>query len=250
METGDEPSRHHGGPSTPDERSWRHPSEVHAPDRDRIPAVASPPPVRRRTAATIALLAVTSSVVLLIVALPGAVPAGTPEPEAEGSPTTLPVKGAGGKLRGVEVTSGMFAVPTAEVGAGATDRTVRSPDGTDHGSERIAEVPGLGVTILSSSGKPTRCTYMLLYDENEFRYLLRAGSLKVRDRSGAVLTVNGSIVIDPQDNGLIPLDVNGELDAVGVLLGPDDQTLGVVAEIRHSTVALLLPAVEKVICDA
>ena len=177
-------------------------------------------------------------------------PAGTPEPEAEGSPTTLPVKGAGGKLRGVEVTSGMFAVPTAEVGTGTTDRTVRSPDGTDHGSERIAEVPGLGVTILSSSGKPTRCTYMLLYDENEFRYLLRAGSLKVRDRSGAVLTVNGSIVIDPQDNGLIPLDVNGELDAVGVLLGPDDQTLGVVAEIRHSTVALLLPAVEKVICDA
>jgi hypothetical protein len=206
--------------------------------------------VRRRTAAIISLLAVTSSVVLLIVALPGAVPAGTPEPEAEASPTTLPVKGNSGMLRGVEVMNGMLAVPTAELGVGMTNRTVRSPDGTDHGSERIADVPGLGVTILSSSGRPPRCTYMFLYDEDEFGYLLRAGSLRVRDRSGAVLSVNRSIAVDPQDDGMIPLNVNGELDAVGALLGPDDQVMGVVAEVRHSTVALLLPAVEKIICGA
>ena len=256
MEPSDEPKRDATGPSVPGDRIWRHPTEMHAPDPDRMPAVAAPPPVRRRTAAIIALLAVTSSVVLLTVALPGAVPDGTPEPAAGGGPTTVPAKGGAGTLRGIEFMDGLYAVPTAELDGKKKEHKVRTPDGKNHPAETLAAVPDLGVTVLSSSGTPSRCKFMLLYDEDEFSYLLRSGSLKIRDRSGNILSVNASLYLDPQESldpeheEIIPLSVNGELDAVGVLLGPDDQTLGVVAEIRHSTVALLLPAVEKVICDA
>lgn len=256
MEPSDEPKRDAAGPSVPGDRNWRHPTEMHDPDPDRMPAVAVPPPVRRRTAAIIALLAVTSSVVLLTVALPGAVPAGTPEPAAGGGPTTVPAKGGAGTLRGIEFMDGLYAVPTAELDGKKKEHTVSTPDGKNHPAENLAAIPELGVTVLSSSGTPSRCKFMLLYDDDEFAYLLSSGSLKIRDRSGNILSVNASLdlepeeSLDPEHEEIIPLSVNGELDGVGVLLGPDDQIVGIVAEVEHATVALLMPAVEKIICDA
>ncbi|MFM8794604.1 MAG: hypothetical protein ACKOFF_06950 [Acidimicrobiales bacterium] len=255
METGDEFDNGNTTPVPPHEREWRHPSEVHAANRQRIAAEAAPPPVSRRTTGILAVIGAAAAAVLVGVAVPKGIPAGREQPAvtsgADASPVDVVSKGAA-RGTAVEFTRGWFATHISDVRADGADGTtiISTPDGVSHRTRHSVDIVGLSLSVFTDGIHEDNCNFETGYGEDEFRYLLEAGSLNVIDRTLARHDVRNSLPLDAAARETVPLHVDTQVDGPGVLVAFDDRPVGLVVVLDHRTVAVLLPRLGELICGA
>jgi len=255
VETGDEFDNGNTSPVPPHEREWRHPAEVHAANRQRIAVEAAPPPVSRRTSGILAVIGVAGAAVLVGIAVPKGVPGGREQPAVtpgtDASPVVAVSKGAA-RSTAVEFTKGWFATRTSDMGGVTAGGLVSfvTADGSTREARHAADLAGLSLSVFTGGADGETCDFESGYEQEEFRYLLEAGSLSVIDRSLVRHSVRNSLALDASAQATVPLHVDTTIDGPGVLVAFDDRPVGLVSVVDHRTVAILLPGLDELICGA